>query len=374
MKLFDYEKTDTSVFLTILGIKIKYTSQRKLNKLYNKKIFQLEHEVSRLTNGDRYIWQNRENITPGEFKKLIEKKFYEMLGYFPDLQNPKTFNEKINWLKLNNYNPIENICADKATFKEYLKEKSLENCIVPNYGVYESVEEIDFDKLPEQVVFKNTITGGANGVIIIKNKSKTDMEKLKYDLNNLLLAINDTYANCLVPERKEIKQRLIAEKYLEQQDGQLYDYKISCFNGEPQFIELCLDRYTKKGLDVLCYDVNWNVIPPRDKFHRCSGKIFPRPENLDKMLEISRKIAADFPFVRVDLYDVNNNIFVGELTFNPSGGYEGFSYEEDLKIGELLNIENILPANPTGGGILRLNFFFENFINIIFPRVFSHAM
>ena len=352
MKLFKFKKDELSIFLTLFGIKFKYTSQKKLNKLYNRKIYQLEHEVSRLTNGDRYIWQNRESITIEEIKKRIENRCYEILGYFPDLQNPKTFNEKINWLKLNNYNPIENLCADKATFKEYLKDKSLENCIVPNYGVYNCVEEIDFDKLPEQVVFKNTITGGAHGVIIIKNKSKTDIEKLKYDLNTLLLAINDTYASCLVPARKEIKQRLIAEKYLEQPDGQLFDYKIFCFNGEPKFIKLHNDRFSKEGLDVNYYDLDWKLVSLHDKFYRNSGKIFPKPENLDKMLEISRKIAADFPFVRVDLYDVNNNIYVGELTFNPGGGYEGFSYEEDLKAGELLDIENILPANPTGGGFL----------------------
>jgi len=338
MKLFYKRKYDYTTEYGIFGIKIKLTNSKKKIKNLEQRIAECEKNVYSLLHGERFVYSNAHQLTTSDYKSLISKFFYNVVGYFPDLKNPKTFNEKINWLKLNYYNPIENLCCDKYEVKKYVEEKIGEEFIVPVYGVYNNVNDIDFTKLPNQVVFKNTLSGGDSGVKIIKNLKESNIEELKYELNNLLFNWNnDGLCNCLIPERRLIKERIIAEKYMEQIDGQLYDYKFFCFQGEPKFLTIIMDRpYYKQSFfnmnfEKLQFDYGFPQIIKDDI----------RPHNFKEMIEISKKLSADFQFARVDLYSVKNKVYFGEITFNPCGGYATYPYDWDLKIGKMLDLTNI---------------------------------
>ena len=337
MKLFYKRKYDYTTEYGIFGIKIKLTNSKKKIKNLEQRIAECEKNVYSLLHGERFVYSNAHQLTTSDYKSLISKFFYNVVGYFPDLKNPKTFNEKINWLKLNYYNPIENLCCDKYEVKKYVEEKIGKEYVIPTYGIWEDVNDIDFDSLPEAFVLKNTLSGGTKGVKTIKNKSITDIDKLKYELNNLLFFYNNNHHDCIIPHRREIKERIIAEKYMEQIDGQLYDYKFFCFQGEPKFLTIIMDRPNYKqsffnmNFEKLQFDYGFPQIIKDDI----------RPHNFKEMIEISKKLSADFQFARVDLYSVKNKVYFGEITFNPCGGYATYPYDWDLKIGEMLDLTNI---------------------------------
>ena len=342
MKLFYKRKYDYTTEYGIFGIKIKLTNSKKKIKNLEQRIAECEKNVYSLLHGERFVYSNAHQLTTSDYKSLISKFFYNVVGYFPDLKNPKTFNEKINWLKLNYYNPIENLCCDKYEVKKYVEEKIGEEFIVPVYGVYNNVNDIDFTKLPNQVVFKNTLSGGDSGVKIIKNLKESNIEELKYELNNLLFNWNnDGLCNCLIPERRLIKERLIAEKYLGALDDDLDDYKFYCFHGKFKLGYVDVRIPNQKG-KIYYFDKEWNLLPIKYINHLGDPSFFPqKPSNFDKMIEVAELLAKEFPFVRVDLYTVDNKIYFGELTFKAGGGFNKFNDDWDLKLGEMLDLTNI---------------------------------
>ena len=345
MKLFKIEKNDCCIEINILGIKIKFTDYKQLSKNLEKRILFAEGNIHNLLYGSRFVYTNGDKISKDNFVRFCSNRFYDLLGYFPNLKNPRSFNEKINWMKYNYYNPIENSCCDKYTAKQYFTDKVGEEYTVPLLGVWDDVNDIDFDKLPEQIVFKNRVSGGAQGVKIVRNKSKIDLERLKYELNSLLFDWNnDGYTNCLNPKRKEIKERLIAEEYIEQFDGQVYDYKFFCFHGKVKFLYVAKDHFPGQVSKISFYTPDmkpcgfWNACHPQIE------ETVSVPKNFDKMIEISEKLAEDFPFVRVDLYNIDGKIYVGELTFVPTGGFLKFNeIKYDFEIGKLLDLTKINP-------------------------------
>ncbi len=342
MKLFYNKKiNDFTKELCIFGFKLKFTNHKKE---FKRKLPQCESMINNIMKGPHFIYTNANNFSTRDFKIYMSDVFYRALGYFPDLENPKTFNEKINWLKYNYFNPLENICADKYTAKGYFAQKAGEEYVIPLLGVWDNVNDIDFSKLPEKVVFKNTISGGTSGVKIIDNLSKLNKDELKYSLNKLLFNTNnDTYCSCIVPERRLIKERIIAEKYIEEMDGHLFDYKFFCFNGKMEFLYVGLDAMGELDNKLVFLDRNWNILDLKHGAHPILNKEeIKKPENFEKMIEISETFAQDFPFVRVDLYNINGKIYCGELTFNPTGGCMNFhSKEIDLKIGQMLDLDKI---------------------------------
>lgn len=338
MKLFCKKKNEYSTEYNILGIKIKFTNYKeKINNLKNR-LQMCESLVWSLTSGCKFIYTNENKFSLNDYKIIRSKEFYDNLGYFPDFKNPQTFNEKINWLQFNYYNKDENICCDKSTAKEYISNKIGKEYVIPLIGVWNNVNEINFDKLPNQVVFKNTISGGGVGVKIIKDLSSQNMDNLKYELNNLLFKWNFVGS---VPQRRLIIERLIAEKYLPIREGAAVEYKMFCFNGKMEF---CL------------FEIDYFGSNPRRayynrEFNECNFSINPnikkisinkKPKEYEKMIELAEILAQDFPFVRVDFYVIYNRIYVSELTFNSGGGYSIFCPREyDYKFGKLLDLTQI---------------------------------
>jgi len=240
----------------------------------------------------------------------------------------------LQWLKVNDRRPEYTKMVDKVEAKKYVADIIGNECIVPTLAVYNRVEDIDFDALPNQFVLKCSHDSG--GIVICNDKTKLDrndaIKKLRRGLKTNYFSLHREWPY------KDVKPRILAEEYLEDESGwQLKDYKIFCFNGEPKFIEVDYDRYVGHKLNV--YDLNWNFVDfymtsPNDR-----NVAIPRPEQLDKMLEYARKLSKGITFLRVDFYSINSKIYFGELTFHPGSGWIDFHPKEyDYKLGEMLSL------------------------------------
>ncbi|WP_180956127.1 ATP-grasp fold amidoligase family protein [Brachyspira pilosicoli] len=267
-------------------------------------------------------------------EELIKKQFKNSLGYDLNLDNPQTFNEKIQWLKLYNHDPLITKCADKYLAREYIKEKIGEEYLIPLLGVWDKAEDINFDSLPNQFVLKVNWGWGQN--IIVKDKTKLNIEEVKNKLNNWLEPLSNHYYHNFEWGYKNIPSKIICEKYIEQLDGQVYDYKVFCFYGDPKYIQLDMDRFIEHKRCI--YDINWekmDIIYAHDVYN----KYIDKPKYLNNIIDISKKLSSIFLFVRIDFFVIENNIFVGELTFSPENGNGKFIPEEwDYKWGQLLEL------------------------------------
>lgn len=255
---------------------------------------------------------------------------------YPNLKNPKTFNEKCTWLKLNNYNNNDLVvkCSDKYEVRKYVEEKGHKEILNDLYGVYDCFEQIDFDKLPPKFALK--CTHGCAYNVICKNKDDLDLNSTAKKVKKWLKE-KYGYATTELHYTK-IKPRIIIEKYLcDKKDEMPLDYKIYCFNGEPKAILVCSEREKKLRLNY--FDIKWNPKDYGKESWKSHYKI-NRPKNLNKMLQIAKDLSQDFPFVRVDLYNDNGKITFGELTFTPACSCAPYYSEEGNKIlGKMLKIE-----------------------------------
>lgn len=260
--------------------------------------------------------------------------FFFFTGKWMDFNNPKSFSEKIQWLKIHNTAPIFSVMADKYLSRQYIEDKMGAGYTFPLLGAWDRFEDIDFNKLPDKFVLKTNHDSG--GVWIIKDKEKADYESIKKDVeirfkkNYFYLGREHTYKN--------IPHKIIAEKYMEEAAGSdLKDYKVFCFGGEPVYIQVDLDRFIEHKRDF--YDTSWNMQDFGVLFPR-SYKAIEKPKNFEKMLDISRKLSTGMPFLRVDLFNIDGRIYVGELTFHPGGGVERFTPKEwDYKLGDMIKLD-----------------------------------
>lgn len=277
----------------------------------------------------------KENMSDEEF---IKEKYKESMGKELDLVNPTTYNEKLQWLKINDRNPLYTKLVDKYAVREYVSEKVGEEYLIPIIGVWENFDDIDISKLPNQFVFKCNHDCGS--IIICKDKKTFDFDEARTKLNRALKH-NYFYVGREWPY-KNVPPKIVAEKYMEDEsDRELKDYKIFCFNGVAKFLFVASDRLdpkTETKFDF--FDMEFKRLPIKHG-HPNSIKKIERPENLEKMKEIAEKLSKDIPHVRVDLYNINGKIYFGEMTFYHWGGMMPFEPDEwDYKIGDLINLEN----------------------------------
>ncbi|WP_448379491.1 ATP-grasp fold amidoligase family protein [Fervidobacterium sp.] len=268
-------------------------------------------------------------------KAYLKLKYRIIFGKKLNLNNPQTFNEKLQWLKLYDRNPMYTMLTDKYEVRKYVAEVIGEEHLIPLLGVWERFEEIDFDKLPNEFVLKPTHTSG--DIFICKDKSKVDLTELRKIVNKWLK--REYYWFHREWPYKNIKPRIIAEKYMVDDSGvELKDYKFMCFNGKPKILFVASNRHLEGGVKIDFYDLDWNLLP-FERHYKRSGKVMPKPRSFNKMIEIAEKLSQGIPFVRVDLYEVDGHPYFGELTFYPGAGFEEFTPEEwDYIIGSWLQL------------------------------------
>ncbi|ENZ30802.1 hypothetical protein HMPREF1084_03375 [Clostridium butyricum 60E.3] len=256
-----------------------------------------------------------------------------MMGRKLDLKNPKTYNEKLQWLKLNDRNPLYTNMVDKYEVRKYIEKIIGEEHLIPLIGVWDNFEDIEFDKLPNQFVLKCTHDSG--GIIICKDKKKFDIEKAKNKLNKHL-ETNFYYFGREWPY-KNVKPRIICEKYMVDESGvELKDYKFFCFEGIPKALFIATDRGIDTRFDF--FDMNFNHLPIKQHYKNGKKQIV-KPKSFDKMVEFASKLSKDIPHLRVDFYDINGHIYFGELTFYHFCGYERFEPEDyDIYFGNMINL------------------------------------
>lgn len=244
-------------------------------------------------------------------------------GYKLNLKNPKTFNEKIQWIKLNDKNPLMTKCVDKYTVREYVESKNCKKIL--NELLWEGFdpEEIPYTELPDKFVIK--VTHGSTFNIICTDKSKIDKEEVKRKLNKWL---KEKFIPCYGEWFYGVeKPRIIIEKYIESKKG-LKDYKVFCFNGEPKYIAVYSDRQENEKPCQEIYDLNWNLIKEHTNNYKLPKRYTKKPENLDEIIKYSKKLSKDFRHARIDFFNPDNNLIFGEITFTSSAGFGKFSSKE----------------------------------------------
>ena len=261
--------------------------------------------------------------------KYIPDKLWLHFKYFShfkkplDLKNPKTFNEKLQWLKLYYQKESHTAMVDKYEMKTYVTEQVGPGYVVPLLGVWDSVDEIDFDTLPEKFVLKTT--HDCAGLVICTDKSALDIAAAKAKLRNAMK--NSYYLYYREWPYKNVVPRVIAEEYMVDESGtQLKDYKFFCFGGEPYCVQVDFDRFQghKKNL----YSLEWELLDFSFNYPAHPEVEIAKPAAFDKMLEIAKKLSAGEPYVRVDFYCVSGQPYVGEITFFPASGYGKFVPEK----------------------------------------------
>jgi len=252
----------------------------------------------------------------------LKLKYRLIFGKNLDLKKPKTFNEKLQWLKLHDRNPLYIQLVDKYEVRKYIEKVLGKEYLIPLLGVYDSFDEINFDALPNEFVLKPTHTSG--DIFICKDKSKIDFMKLKKEVNRWLK--REYYWLHREWPYKNIKPRIICEKYMVDESGkELKDYKIFCFNGEPKIIQVDYNRFSNHKRNL--YDLEWNYIPFSIQYPTDPNKIISKPQKLEEMINIARLLCKGYPHVRVDFYSINEKIYFGELTFYHGSGFEKFEPE-----------------------------------------------
>ncbi len=273
-------------------------------------------------------------IKDDEFYLKMKWKMY--MDYPLNLNNPQTFNEKLQWQKLYDRKPEYTKMVDKYEVKEYVASVIGDKHIIPTLGVYDSVEDIDFDTLPNQFVLKCTHDSG--GIVICKDKTKLDKDAAKKKLERGL-RMNFYYQNREWPY-KDVKPRIIAEQYMVDESGyELKDYKWFCFNGEPKALFIATDRGdAKEETKFDFYDIDFNHLPFTNG-HPNAIKTIEKPAGFDKMKELASKLSKGLMQVRIDFYDINGKVYFGEITFFHWSGMKPFVPREwDYKFGSYIKL------------------------------------
>lgn len=273
-------------------------------------------------------------VPPKYYPFLLEILYFKRFKHKLDWKNLRTYTEKMQWEKIYNNNPLKKILTDKYTVREWVKSKIGEDYLIPLLGVWNKVEDINFDILPNQFVLKTNHGSGTN--IIVQDKSTHDFNQSKKKLNDWLL-INYAFKPALELHYSDIPPKIIAEKYIVTENYELNDYKFLCFDGEPYFCWVDMGRYSEHTRNV--YDLKWNLQPWNQEEYNIYKEPIPKPINFDKMVNIVRILSRDFSQVRVDLYNVNGIIYFGEMTFtNGSGMDRILPNEYDIMLGDLWNL------------------------------------
>lgn len=289
--------------------------------------------LKRILNG--LLWRMSPIFSDEQYLKM---KWRLVMDRPLDLKDPKTMNEKLQWLKIHNRYPQMTDIVDKIKVKDIVASKIGHEYIIPTLKVWSSPEDIntkEIDSLPDKFVIKTNHSGGNTGVVLCRNKATLSTEEVRAKMEASMR--EDIYRNQREWPYKNVRKQVFAEAYL---GDDIVDYKFYCFNGEVDSVMLCLDRQGSEATKFYFFDKDWKL-----RRYNKSGKdapenfSLPKPKNMDKMFELASELSKGFPFVRVDLYNIDGKIFFGELTFYPGAGMDPNRLPEtDLYFGEKIDL------------------------------------
>lgn len=268
---------------------------------------------------------------------MVKTQYRLKTGHRLNLKNPKRYTEKLQWYKLYYRDPLMAQCADKCEARKYVEQCGLCDILNEVYGVYDTPGEIDFEKLPNSFVLKDTLGGGGNAVILVRDKFKMDEAAVRKQMTGW---VNE-------PEHKKHpgrewvydgrRHRIIAEKYIESssEDGGLIDYKFFCFGGQAEFLYVVADREIGMQAGFGIFDADYQRLQVNRADEKPLTREVPKPENYEELKSMAERLAKPFPHARIDFYDVNGQIVFGEITFFDGSGYMMFEPDEfDFLLGE----------------------------------------
>ena len=270
-------------------------------------------------------------------EKYIRLKYYSKFGKYPDLKNPKTFNEKLQWLKLHDRKDVYTTMVDKYEAKEYVAKIIGEKYVIPTLGIYNKFDEINFDELPNQFVIKCTHDSG--GLVIVKDKRNFNINDARKKIEK---SLKKNYYNFGREwPYKNVKPRIIVEKYMEDSKNKsMRDYKFFCFNGNPEIMYISEGLENHSTAHMSFYDMNFNLTDCKRKDYKLLEYKPEVPVNFEKMKNFSKKLSAGIPHLRVDFYEINGNLYFGELTFFTCSGMIPFKDEKwNVKLGEKIDLK-----------------------------------
>lgn len=277
-----------------------------------------------------YYYKLRES----DYEKEL-REWYAIRGGNDNFDDPQTFNGKIQWLKIHDYMPIKTKLSDKYLVREWIKEKIGEKYLIELLGVYDNFEEINFEELPKKFVIK--ANHGSGMIIVVKDKASLDLKQARKEVTRWM---NTVFGyDGMEIQYFQIPRKILIEKYVEQMDGGLFDYKIYCFNGKPTYVQLIGDRdFNRHCAHEAFFDVDWNIMPFHHKYPLFEREI-EKPENLNELITVAKKLSEGFKYVRVDLYIIAGDIKFGEMTFTPSNGLGAWNpVEADYELGKMIEL------------------------------------
>lgn len=263
---------------------------------------------------------------------MLRLQYYIKMGRTLNLKKPKRFTEKLQWYKLYHRNPLMKQCVHKYKVRDYVKSKGLEHILVPLIGKYDTLEQVDFEALPEQFIIKSANGGGGLNVVLCTDKQKLNFEEIK---KRIVLRVIPPHSGAREWAYHEVESGIVIEELLINKANPaagINDYKFFCYQGKPKYIVLDTDRYI--GHKRNFYDTEWNNLHITSDCPAVDREI-EKPSNLEEMVKVAAKLSEDFPYVRVDLYSVEDKVYFGELTFYPWSGYVQYTPDEaDFLFGE----------------------------------------
>lgn len=276
------------------------------------------------------------NVTEENMVDELKRWFYARTGEQLDLEHPVTFNQKIQWLKVFDRRPEKVMLVDKYLVREWVASKIGNQYLVPILGVWDSFNEIDFNKLPKKFALKCNHGSGWN--IIVEDKDKLDMQDAKAKMNKWM-ASNFAYEAGFEMQYSHVKPKIVAEEYMENDRGDIYDYKVYCFNGKARYIQFLMGR--KSELQMAYFDTDWKKQAFVNNHPRIEKNI-PRPDNLGDMIRLAEVLAKGYPYVRVDFYRLNDgSIKFGEMTFSPASGTQDWKPSKaNYLLGNLIDLSS----------------------------------
>ena len=315
-------------------LNIKKQGNRKKVYLFGKKVLSYKCKHSKF---EKIYAKRFEGLSDDELKYCIMEQYKEWHGEYPNIDNPSTFNEKLTWEKLYYRNPLMTVCADKVKGRDYFCDKvnGGEKYLVKQYGIYESPEEIDFNSLPNSFVLKSN--WGSGRQFVVKDKSKFDIEAAKNEMKLWMQKESNQYYFSFETGYKDIEPKIVCEEFLD------FDYKLEffCFNGEPKFFWIVFDDKTD-NTSANFYSLDWENLHIFNHYPNFDKEIV-KPSCYEEILDNSKKMCGDFPFVRCDFYITKNGYRFSEMTFFHWGANQNFEpYEWNKKIGDMMKLPNIV--------------------------------